>query len=220
MPADEPAAHLNRLHYPVTALGPGQRIGLWFQGCTIGCRGCISRDTWDRSAAPARPIADVLDRIDALVGDDRPDGVTISGGEPFEQPEALAALIDGVRDRHGLENTDFTVLIFTGLTGERLAGHREILARADVVVAGPYVEQQAIDEPLRASANQELLVLSERGRRRFAVLAEDSPRSRAQVVVTESQVYIIGLPAPGSMERFAESMAARGITLSEESWLP
>ena len=44
---------LNKAHFPVTALGPGRRIGIWVQGCSIQCPGCVSLDTWkpDRSKA-------------------------------------------------------------------------------------------------------------------------------------------------------------------------
>ena len=41
---------ISRLHFPVTTLGPGHRIGIWFQGCSIRCEGCLSMDTW----APGR----------------------------------------------------------------------------------------------------------------------------------------------------------------------
>jgi len=220
MPAGDIPAQLSRLHYPVTALGPGRRIGVWFQGCTIGCRGCISRDTWDQSDAPTRRTGDVLAEINTLVDRERPDGLTISGGEPFEQPEALTALIDGVRARHGANNPDFDVLVFSGLTATQLDTRQEILRRIDVVVAGPYVEQRAIDEPLRASSNQELIVRTDVGRRRYATLADDAPRSQIQVVVQDEQIYVIGLPSPGSMDRFSKAMAARGITLSDNSWAP
>ena len=36
---------LSRMHFPVTTLGPGNRIGIWVQGCTIRCPGCVSADT-------------------------------------------------------------------------------------------------------------------------------------------------------------------------------
>ncbi|HSV19446.1 MAG TPA: 4Fe-4S cluster-binding domain-containing protein, partial [Casimicrobiaceae bacterium] len=43
---------LNKAHWPVTVLGPGKRIGLWLQGCSIHCPGCVSQDTW--SADPSK----------------------------------------------------------------------------------------------------------------------------------------------------------------------
>jgi anaerobic ribonucleoside-triphosphate reductase activating protein len=86
---------LNKAHFPVTTLGPGQRIGLWVQGCHIQCPGCLSRDTWESD--PAREVE--LELVLAwcrYVAPEGCGGVTISGGEPFEQPAALAALLDGL----------------------------------------------------------------------------------------------------------------------------
>ena len=68
---------------------------MWFQGCSIRCRGCVSRDTWEfRGDAWVE-----VDRLVAWIHSldrDRLDGVTVSGGEPFDQPDALAALLDGI----------------------------------------------------------------------------------------------------------------------------
>ena len=58
---------VNRVARPVTVLGPGRRLGLWVQGCSIRCPGCASEDTWDPAAgrdlevaALARSLADVV----------------------------------------------------------------------------------------------------------------------------------------------------------------
>ncbi len=48
---------LNKAHWPVTVLGPGRRIGLWVQGCSIHCPGCVSQDTWPKDAARRIAIA-------------------------------------------------------------------------------------------------------------------------------------------------------------------
>ena len=42
---------VSRLHFPVTTLGPGRRAAIWLQGCSIHCRGCVSRDTWAPAAS-------------------------------------------------------------------------------------------------------------------------------------------------------------------------
>jgi anaerobic ribonucleoside-triphosphate reductase activating protein len=51
---------LSPIHYPVRSLGPGAQAGIWFQGCSIRCRGCISSDTW----APDRGLTTVNDVIE------------------------------------------------------------------------------------------------------------------------------------------------------------
>src|SRR5690242_1169542 len=99
-------AAVSRLHFPVTALGPGQRVGLWLQGCSIRCPGCISVDTWDHGTGLV-PIEQLLDRISRLAV--RADGFTVSGGEPFDQPSALAAVLRSWR-----VFSDRSTLVFTG----------------------------------------------------------------------------------------------------------
>ena len=82
---------ISRLHYPVTVLGPGRRIGIWVQGCSIGCPGCLSQDTWSPDAAEPVSVARVIETC-RRVSKDELDGVTISGGEPFDQPDGLRCL--------------------------------------------------------------------------------------------------------------------------------
>ena len=75
---------ISRLHYPVTALGPGRRLGVWVQGCPLACPGCIARDTWDPAGGHEVAVADLTAVWQAAV-DDGADGLTVSGGEPLEQ---------------------------------------------------------------------------------------------------------------------------------------
>src|SRR5687767_5823772 len=83
---------LSRVHYPVTALGYGRRLGIWLQGCPLACPGCISRDTWVADERHDTTLTETIAACDALVSG-LIDGVTISGGEPFQQPDALEGLL-------------------------------------------------------------------------------------------------------------------------------
>jgi anaerobic ribonucleoside-triphosphate reductase activating protein len=162
---------LSRAHYPVTVLGPGTRAGIWTQGCTIRCPGCLSRDTWPADAATAVPVAAVLGWLAALPA---VDGVTISGGEPFQQPRALRELLYGIADWRADRSID--ILVYSGYAYSRLrrsAWSRELLEMCDAVVAGPYLARRAATADRRApaprgSANQRLVPLSPLGRRRYA----------------------------------------------------
>lgn len=103
--------NLSRIHFPVTTLGPGRRIGIWFQGCSIRCPGCISMDTWTHGRGTTT-IAEVVDAISPWLS--TADGITVSGGEPFDQREALFELLARLR---ALTAAD--ILVFTGYDGNR-----------------------------------------------------------------------------------------------------
>jgi len=140
------------------ANGPGERAVVWFQGCTLACPGCFNPATHAAGAGEATTVGAVLDRL-AL---NRPvDGLTISGGEPLAQPEALHALLAAFRARTGM-NT----LVFSGHTLreiERLPAGPAILPQIDLLVAGRFVaKQRLVGQPLLGSANQRLHFLSGR----------------------------------------------------------
>src|SRR5690606_36357446 len=106
------AVNISRVHFPVTTLGPGRRLGIWFQGCSIRCPGCISADTWDGSAG-ATALAALLTEADAWVS--QADGITISGGEPFDQPDALFEFLNHLK----LERNQ-DVLVYSGYPFEKI----------------------------------------------------------------------------------------------------
>jgi anaerobic ribonucleoside-triphosphate reductase activating protein len=210
---------LSRLHFPVTSLGYGRRIGIWMQGCTLACSGCISRDTWDPEGGVEAELGELLSWAGALDGPI--DGATVSGGEPFQQPEALAALLAGLRALGARRNGDFDLLLFSGLrraTLERRFG--AVLALADAVVAGPFVAAQAPGGPLSGSANQEVLATSALGRRRYCEgrLAEAQAARPFQIEVDSRGVWGIGIPRPGDLDRLVAAARGRGVVLGEHSW--
>lgn len=212
---------LNKAHWPVTVLGPGRRIGLWVQGCTIGCRGCVSQDTWPRDATKAIPVSDLLAWC-RRVAADGPDGVTISGGEPFEQPRALAALLRGLRAWRRAAALDFDILCYSGYPLVRLQKkHAEILALLDAVIPEPYVDAKPLTHVWRGSANQPLVPLSERGRERYAGHVDttvEGAGKRMQVALEGGRVWMIGIPARGDMARVEALCAERGLALEQVSW--
>src|SRR5262245_52975450 len=104
---------LSRVHFPVTVLGYGARIGVWFQGCRIHCEGCVSRDTWDPDGGMEADVDALLAWCRDHVGD-RADGVTITGGEPFDQPEALGVLLDGLARWRASTGRSLDVLCYSG----------------------------------------------------------------------------------------------------------
>jgi anaerobic ribonucleoside-triphosphate reductase activating protein len=209
---------INKAHYPVTVLGHGKRIGLWLQGCSLGCPGCCSQDTWDKEGGAAIDVAALPDWCrDSSDGD--LDGVTLSGGEPFEQPEALAALLSGLRAWTQTLGREVDLLCYSGLPLRRLqADYAPILALLDAIIPEPFV-QTLPAAALRGSANQPLVALSDLGRRRYSSgNVSGSAGKRLQIQVDENRIWMIGIPKTGDLERLEASCRERGLLLDGVSW--
>ena len=218
------AVAVNRLHWPVTVLGPGRRVGIWVQGCSIECPGCVSRDTWPPMSLDDRiAVPELIARIDMLVdrGPDGPvDGVTLTGGEPFDQADALDGLLGALRswlDQRGAPSAD--LLVYTGYD-EPAA--RELAPRAfalaDAVIAGPYVAAQP-GTRWWGSGNQRLITRDDNTAARYESALREAP-PQLQVAVDQGQAFIIGVPSRGVLAQMETRLADSGIRLGGVSWRP
>jgi anaerobic ribonucleoside-triphosphate reductase activating protein len=149
--------------------------------------------------------------------------VTVTGGEPFDQPGALAALLEGLTVMRRELPQPVDVLCYSGYPLSRLERrHPELLARADAVVSGPFVRARAEALPLRGSSNQRVTALTALGRDRYAGTATDDPagprQPRLQVAASPGTLWYIGIPAPGDMERLDAMMRDRGVRQQRVSW--
>jgi anaerobic ribonucleoside-triphosphate reductase activating protein len=212
---------LNKAHFPVTVLGPGCRIGLWLQGCTIRCKGCVSQDTWPADPARAIPVKSIVDWC-KRVAKDGFDGITISGGEPFDQPKALATLLDGLITWRTAAGLDFDILCYSGHPLKTLQKkHAKLLARLDALIPEPYADGRPLGHLWRGSDNQTLVPLSDRGRVRYetAIAAPQAEsEKRMQVAVEDGRLWLIGIPHRGDMAALEDLCRQRGMQLGQVSW--
>jgi anaerobic ribonucleoside-triphosphate reductase activating protein len=211
---------VNKAHYPVTVLGPGQRIGIWLQGCSIRCKGCVSQDTWAADPGKLMPVAALLAWCSRTATADFA-GVTISGGEPFDQPQALAELLKGLHDLRRSTGKDFDILCYSGYPLTTLKKkHAKLLALLDAVIPEPYVDGLPLAKVWRGSANQPLVPLSPRGEARFSPHLETSAATgkRMQVAAEGKRLWFIGIPDRGDMAELEALCRQRGLTLDAVSW--
>ncbi|MEU4220405.1 4Fe-4S single cluster domain-containing protein [Actinoplanes sp. NPDC026623] len=209
---------LNRAHYPVVVLGFGRRAGLWLQGCGIGCDGCVARDTWASDPATEVDIGAVIDWCRTLPA--ALDGITISGGEPFDQPEALHELLVALHDWRSGRDRAVDLLCYSGRTlGALRSGFAAQLGLLDAVIPGRYLAHRAPGLRWRGSANQQLVPLTPLGHERYD---DDIDRpagpTRMQLGTDGERVYHIGVPAPGDLAALEAAMARRGLGYREASW--
>ena len=196
---------ISRLHFPVTTLGPGHRVGLWFQGCSIRCPGCVSLDTW-ADDGPLTETAEVLDALRRHLS--RCDGLTVSGGEPFDQPDALSAVLGGWRAMGGGD-----VLVFTGRELEDVEPWLETHSGlVDALMTGPFRSDLPATRLMRGSDNQQLHVFGEAGGRFAAYDRPSSPSDRRLDVAFEPDgtAWFAGIPARGDLARLRRVLRAGG----------
>lgn len=198
---------LSRIHFPVTTLGPGRRIGIWFQGCSIRCEGCISRDTWRFREGDVTPD-DVVQRLAPWL--DECDGVTISGGEPFDQAEGLFDLLRRIKAHKSTAN----VLVYSGYELARLVSHQELrTGLIDALITDPYAKDADQTRPLRGSDNQRLQCLTELGEAVFGQYERplsESDRSLDVMFDDDGTVWLAGIPRKGDMTRLAALLRENG----------
>jgi anaerobic ribonucleoside-triphosphate reductase activating protein len=138
------------------ANGPGARFVIWLQGCTLGCPGCFNPGTHDAAGGREVAVAELAAQLAATPGIE---GLSLSGGEPLQQPAAAAALLDAARA------LGLSTLAFSGYTEDEiraLPGGPEVLARLDVLIDGRYVAGDRLATGLRGSANQRIRLLTSR----------------------------------------------------------
>lgn len=153
--------------------GQGLRLAVFMQGCPHGCPGCHNPETWAVNGGQEADTEEVCRMLDS---NPLLEGLTLSGGEPFIQPEAAAQMAAYARQK-GLN-----VWAYTGYTLEELQANpdepvQQLLQLIDVLVDGRYQQnRRSLELRFRGSANQRLV---------------DMVRTRAQgkVVLWEPPVW-------------------------------
>ncbi len=151
--------------------GPGIRMVVFTQGCSHSCPDCHNPQTHPYDAGEMLEIEKILNDIkkNPLL-----DGITLSGGDPFEQASACSILAGEVK-KLGL-----TVITYTGYTYEQLLelseqreGYAGLLKNTDLLVDGPFIlGRKDLLLKFRGSANQRIIDMEKTRRQGKLVLAE------------------------------------------------
>ncbi len=188
---------VSRIHFPITALGPGKRIGIWFQGCSLRCKGCLSPDTWqvkDNNITVEQLLEQITEWLPLA------DGITISGGEPFEQPEALFALVSGIK-----QLTDADILVYSGYQWDDIEKRVSQMAPCiDALISEPFKVDLLQTQMLKGSDNQQLHMLTPLGKARFmAYQRSTTPEDKVLDLAFDEtgRLFLAGVPERNDMLR-------------------
>ena len=115
-----------------TVDGPGLRLVLFLTGCPHNCDGCHNPELQDYNYGVDWKIEDIVEYIE-----DRRywiDGITLSGGEPLFQLNAVKELLTLLRSN---DNTKYlNVIIYTGYMFEQIPN--DIKTLTDIIIDGKY----------------------------------------------------------------------------------
>lgn len=145
--------------------GPGLRFAVFVQGCSHHCHGCHNPESWTTDGGTVYTLDQIVGMLQSTK---MPQGVTLSGGDPFEQPVACAEFARRVKE------LGYNVWAYSGYTYEQLlvraAGEGvtaeearatgDLLATADVLVDGPFIEsKRSLELHWCGSTNQRVIDL-------------------------------------------------------------
>jgi anaerobic ribonucleoside-triphosphate reductase activating protein len=146
---------VDRIVYPISTLGPGDRLVIWTLGCSKYCHNCANPELWQKNPNKDIDVVELVKIIKKAVNQPTIDGLTITGGEPLEQIAELNELLSGLR-----EITD-DILVYTGYTVEeakiKLSKQEweTLKSNISVLIDGAYVNDLNDNGcTLRGSSNQ------------------------------------------------------------------
>ncbi|MDR0832076.1 MAG: anaerobic ribonucleoside-triphosphate reductase activating protein [Bacillales bacterium] len=139
-----------------TVDGPGFRVTIFTQGCLQRCLGCHNPLTQDLKGGIELTSLEVIEKC---LNNPLARGITLSGGEPFLQSEALLEVIKGIKK----VKPHYDFIAYSGYLYEDLLKKencRQLLDELDILIDGPFVlEQKDLLLWFRGSSNQRVIDL-------------------------------------------------------------
>lgn len=166
--------------------GPGVRVSLYVSGCRNHCPGCHNAESWDFAAGQEftdKNLEDILGFCDH----DYIKGLTICGGEPFEEEnqETVCLVLRAFREKFPEKDIwiytgyEFSDLLFNGK--KHTSYTYEILDLADILVVGPFVQEErdiTSENIWRGSKNQRIIKSKESMLQQKQIPLEDMPNNK------------------------------------------
>ncbi len=183
---DEIRLNIGKLQPGSRVNGPGERFVIWVQGCSLQCKGCINTEFL--SHKPNQLIS-VSELYRMILNTSEIEGVTYTGGEPFEQAEGLYYL------SHLLKEQGLSIISYSGFTYSELINKNdvyttEILSTLDILIDGRYEEDKAIPLLWRGSRNQKVHFFTERYKLYEKII--DRERMDVEVEINNRSVSFTG----------------------------
>lgn len=180
------------------SLGPFLRAALWVQGCPFNCSGCMTPNAIPFKGGLSVKVNDLAAEFLAIEGIE---GITISGGEPFAQADALADLVQRLKEQRNLG-----VIVYSGYRLSQLkkmaqhsVGIARLLSSIDMLIDGLYVENLNQNAGFKGSENQVAHLLTQRYKEHIHLYQSEQVR-QVELHVELNQEMLVGVPSKKQLD--------------------
>ncbi|MFX0170303.1 MAG: 4Fe-4S single cluster domain-containing protein [Candidatus Hodarchaeota archaeon] len=178
--------------FPVSySNGPGRRTVIWIQGCTLKCPGCFNQEFQPHIKRYLVDPGDFANRITNLCKFHQCEGITITGGEPFQQSRALCEFIESIK-KEGLSITVFSGYKYHELIRSKEKYVRVLLQHIDLLIAGPFNHTVKYNRTWFDDPDKELIYLTDIIQPK---MSNDSKNENdLEIILEEATISVTGFP--------------------------
>lgn len=194
------------LYYPIYTLGPGIRVGLWLQGCSIKCKNCISKHTWQASEKHLVDIQTLANKINNYPTEK----LTISGGEPLDQVENLIHLLNLIR------YTKSDILLYTGYILKNFIKQNplqweKLRKLVDVIIDGPFIWSKESQYIWKGSDNQKMYILNKKLLNIYKQYKNQTKNKNLQIIEADNEFFLVGIPFQKDSQKIINYLKSKKI---------
>jgi len=196
---------LNRIQFPIYNLGPSKRIAIWTQGCSIKCKSCLSPDLWCFNKGKAVNILHLCSQI--LKMKNQYNGITITGGEPFDQYSSLLLFCSYIKKK-----SDLNIYVFSGYKLQNLLKkykNKLFLKYIDFLLDGEYIKEKHEDKNLRGSTNQNLFEFKNSKVNKLNKFFYNTTWSLS--LSKDNKIHLSGIPKKDDLKTIKKTFLEKGI---------
>ena len=165
--------------------GPGKRFTLWTQGCSKGCVNCFNPETWNNKNNIVLSTSEIFE----MIKDFELEGVTITGGDPFEQEEELLELLILISSL----SLSKGVIVFTGFTYDEIRENKireKCCDYIDVLIDGRYEDNNRVTDCFKGSSNQNIIYFSSKIKEEELIMDQE-----VEVSLSDGIISVTGFPS-------------------------
>lgn len=165
------------------ANGPGKRGVVWVQGCLQRCEGCFNPEAQDFCGGKDLSVKEIIKEFSI----NEIEGITVSGGEPFEQAEELLLLLQNTKA------LGLNTLVYSGYTFDYLYKEKkDVLYFCDFLIDGPFKQNIPSNCKWAGSGNQHFYKLENGMIKEDLTNAEEYSKTAEIIIDATGNILITG----------------------------